>query len=209
MIGGTIYGTVLNDAREREQLAGAFNAPPYRAPPAAPVLYIKPRGCLAPSGGQLEPEGLPEITAAATIGLIFARDTVGVSARRALDNVAEAALVLDLAEPRANYYRPAVRQRCRDGFLRSGTAIPFHPRLLDGEILTQVDGVDAHRWSAAQLVRDPAHLIADISTFMTLAAGDMLLIGLAHDAPRIRPGQRAEAMASGFAPVSFSLSGER
>lgn len=208
MIAGTVYGVVLNDRAERALLADAFAQPPYRAPPVAPVLYIKPRNCIVPGGGMVALDGLAEVSVAATIGLVMGRDAARVSPERALDHVAAAALVLDLSEPVASYYRPTVRQRCRDGFLPVGAIGAFHAGLLAGDIVTRIAGAEAHRWSPARAVRDAAGLIAEASAFMTLAAGDMLMIGLPHDAPRARAGQRIEASMAGLSPVSVTLGGQ-
>ncbi|WEK43987.1 MAG: fumarylacetoacetate hydrolase family protein [Candidatus Sphingomonas colombiensis] len=208
MIAGTVYGVVLNDAAERGLLADAFTQAPYRAPPIAPVLYIKPRNCITRDDSIIAPDGLAEVSAAATIGLVMGRDTTRVTPDRALDHVAAAALVLDLSEPVTSYYRPTVRQRCRDGFLPVGAITSFHAAQLAGDIVTRIDGADAHRWSPSRAVRDAARLIADVSAFMTLAAGDMLLIGLPHDAPRARAGQRIEASMAGLSPVRVTWGGQ-
>jgi 5-oxopent-3-ene-1,2,5-tricarboxylate decarboxylase/2-hydroxyhepta-2,4-diene-1,7-dioate isomerase len=208
MMRGTIYGVALNDAEERGVLTQAFAQPPYRAPPAAPVLYIKSRNTVVPGGGETGLDGLTAVRVAATIGLVFGRDAACVRPEAALGHIAAAALVLDLSEPWANYYRPAVRQSCRDGFLPVGALAAFHPDLLGGEIVTRIDGAEVHRWSPARLVRDAATLIADVSAFMTLAAGDTLLIGLPHDAPTARAGQRLEAHVAGLASVTVTLRGQ-
>ncbi len=52
------------------------------------------------------------------------------------------------------------------------------------------------------MVRDAASLISDISSFMTLAAGDLLLVGLPHDAPRARPGDLVRVECAGLAPLA-------
>jgi 5-oxopent-3-ene-1,2,5-tricarboxylate decarboxylase/2-hydroxyhepta-2,4-diene-1,7-dioate isomerase len=207
MIAGTVYGVVLNDGAERAALAPAFAQAPYRAPPIAPVLYIKPHNTILPGGGDVMLDGLAEIAVAPAIGLILGRDATRVRPGDALDTIAAAALALDLSEPCDSYYRPTVRQRCRDGFLPVGTPVPFDPALLETEIVTRIDGVEAHRWSPARLIRDAASLIADVSAFMTLEAGDMLLIGVPHDAPVARRGQRIETDATGFASVRATLEG--
>lgn len=209
MIAGTIYGAVVNDAAERALLADAFAEPPYRAAPVAPVLYIKPRNCLVPHRGTVTiTADLDKVTAAATIGLVFDRDTRNVDLADALDGVGAAALALDLFEPVASHYRPTVRQRGRDGFLPVGAMHRFDPALLDGDIVTTIDGVEAHRWSLKRAVRDAATLIADVTGFMTLAAGDMLMLGIAHDAPMARAGQRLLVTAPGFAPLDVTLAEE-
>lgn len=209
MIAGTVYGAVVNDVAERALLAGAFAEPPYRAAPVAPVLYIKPRNCVVPDCSVVTiPADLDRVTAAATIGIVFDRDLRNVDAADALDGVAAVALALDLFEPVTSHYRPTIRQRCRDGFLPIGALTAFDPALLDGEIATRIDGQTVHIWSLQRAVRDAATLIADISGFMTLAAGDMLMLGVAHDAPTARAGQGILVTAPGFEPIEIALAAE-
>lgn len=197
MICGTVYGVVLNDRAEREALASAFEAPPYQAPPAAPVVYIKPRTCLRSGGSSVPvPAELSEVEAAPTVAILF-----GAAGRPAA-----AALAVDVSEPSGSYYRPAIRQRCRDGFLPVGRLFPFNEHdLATGEIVTSVDGVAVHRWSLDRLVRDIPTLIADLSAFMTLSDGDLLLVGLPGDAPRVRAGQLLRTELSGLPPLTAAF----
>ncbi len=53
-----------------------------------------------------------------------------------------------------------------------------------------MDGVVRQRASTADLLRPVARLIADVTEFMSFDAGDILLVGTPHDAPRARAGQR-------------------
>jgi 5-oxopent-3-ene-1,2,5-tricarboxylate decarboxylase / 2-hydroxyhepta-2,4-diene-1,7-dioate isomerase len=154
------------------------------------------------------PANLARVEAAATLGLLFHRDARRVTAGDALGHVGGICLALDISEPQESYYRPAVRQRCRDGFLPLGNLTEFTPGLLNGDIETRVDGEVAHTWSPKRLVRDAATLIADISQFMTLAAGDLLLIGLPHDAPRLAGGNHVTVSAPGLPGLSVQLRGE-
>lgn len=209
MISGTVYGVVLNGRAERAALHEAFAAPPYKTPPHAPVLYIKPRGCIASDGAKVHlSPGLAEVEAAATVGLLFDRDVHRVSRQSALAHVAAACLALDVTEPHHSYYRPAVRQRCRDGFLPIGAPTTFHQGILDADIVTSVNGREVHRWTLADLVRDAAMLISDISSFMTLAAGDLLLVGLPSGAPRVGAGDIALVRMQGLAPLHASFEAE-
>lgn len=209
MIAGTLYGAVLNDRPQRDAFAALFNAPPYQAPPQKPVLYIKSRNCLNANGGTVFiPPDMVEVEAAPTLGLLIGRDAKRVTAQTALGHVAGACLALDISEPHDIYYRPPVRQRCRDGFLPLGTMGAFSPLLLTGEIETRINDVVAQTWSPRRLVRDAATLIADISSFMTLAAGDLLLIGLPHDAPRVRVGGRIHVRAEGLPDLAVRFRAE-
>jgi len=202
MIAGNIYGVVLNDRPQLAQMADVFAMPPYNVPPRNPVLYLKTRNCLMTGGDgiALDPD-LAEVEIAATLGLVFGRAAVKMSPATALDCVTGACLALDISEPETSYYRPTVRQRCRDGFLPLGQPGPFDRALLGGDIITFVNGTKVHAWSPKRLARDAATLIADISSFMTLAAGDLLLIGLPHDAPRAGRGDRVHIEGAGLAPL--------
>lgn len=204
MIAGNIYGVVLNDRPQLAQMADAFAMPPYKAPPRAPVLYLKTRNCLmrCADGIALDTD-LAEVEIAATLGLTFGRAATKISSANALDCVASACLALDISQPETSYYRPTVRQRCRDGFLPLGQPGLFDRNLLSADIATSINGAKVHAWSPQRLVRDAATLIADISSFMTLAAGDLLLIGLPHDAPRASRGDRVHIGCTGLAPLAM------
>ena len=45
--------------------------------------------------------------------------------------------------------------------------------------------------STAGWIRSPARLLAEVTDFMTLAPGDVLMTGVPHGAPRVRAGQRS------------------
>lgn len=202
MVTGTVYGVVLNDRDERNRIGGQFAEAPYKAPPEAPVVYIKPRGCVATSGADVFMGDEPEVEAAPTLALLIGRDATKLAAGDALDHVAGISTAIDVTVPHDSYYRPVVPLRCRDGFLPMGDVAAFVPAHASVEIITTVDGTVAHRWSPDRLVRDMAALIADLSSFMTLSAGDVLLVGLPHDAPRVGPGQTVTVEAAGLAPVT-------
>lgn len=51
---GTVYGALLNDRATVERLEPQFDSAPYKAAPKAPVLYIKSRNTLVPSGAVVQ-----------------------------------------------------------------------------------------------------------------------------------------------------------
>ena len=53
-----------------------------------------------------------------------------------------------------------------------------------------------------------AQLIADVSDFMTLAAGDVLMLGVAAGAPRARAGQRVRIEIDGIGTLENPLVAE-
>lgn len=197
---GHIYGVILNDRDERTRLAPAFDDKPYQSPPKAPVVYMKPATALASGSTGLKPG--TSLVAAATLALLIERDTTGVDAAGALDRVGASALAIDLSYPEATYYRPAVAQRNADGFLALGE---WGWPMIPDRISTHVNGQMAHTWSLDRLVRPVPQLIADISAFLTLRAGDVLLVGLPGDAPQVQAGQTLFAQAEGVAPATVTL----
>lgn len=205
-IAGTIYGVILNDEAEQSRLAPAFAEKPYGAPPRAPVVYIKPRACVRMTHAAVPlPADVAELEAAPTLALLFARDACGIDERAAMSCIGGACLALDVSIPQPDYYRPAIAQRCRDGFLPLGG---FAAPVRSAEMVTRVDGVEVHRWSTDRLVRGIPALIRDLAAFMTLRAGDLLLVGLPGDAPRVRGGQSVRVAADGLPTLSTVFSGD-
>lgn len=195
-IAGSIYGVILNDIRERESLTSKFVEKPYSAPPRAPVVYMKAHSTVT-RGAIIAPAGAV-VDAAPTLALLFARDAAMVTRKNALSYIGGVALALDVSLPQADYYRPAVVQKNGDGFLPIG---PFAPTTFPSEIQMEVDGEAKFQWSLDRLYRSVDRLIADLSSFMTLQAGDILLVGLPGDAPRLSAGKKVRVMADGLPPL--------
>jgi 5-oxopent-3-ene-1,2,5-tricarboxylate decarboxylase/2-hydroxyhepta-2,4-diene-1,7-dioate isomerase len=203
-IAGTAYGVALNDKLELESLGEAFAQAPYKAPPRAPVLYIKPRSCFSYGGAPVPlPADLEEVQVAATVGLQFARDVTGASPADVRAAVGAVCLALDVSEPCPSFYRPAIRQQCRDGFLPLAHFADMPASF--AQIVTEIDGREVHRWSLDRLARPLETAICEISAFMTLRAGDLLLIGIAGDAPRARAGQIVTVRSEGLASLKTAI----
>ena len=204
--GGTVYGTLLNFRREHALWAPRMHEAPYKAPPAAPVLYIKTANTFTPSGRAITlPNGVSEVEIAASLGLV-----AGESGR-----VAGAVLFNDVAIPHESYYRPPVKFRCVDGFLGVGDAV--RPVASLGELSSlvlelRVDGVMRQRTALADLVRDAATLWADVNAFQSMRPGDMLMVGTDclddGTRPRAKAGDSVEITATGFAPLVNHFVGE-
>jgi 5-oxopent-3-ene-1,2,5-tricarboxylate decarboxylase/2-hydroxyhepta-2,4-diene-1,7-dioate isomerase len=201
---GTVYGTLLNFRREWDLWTPRMTQDPHKAPPRAPVLYIKSANTFCPAGQDLRlQDGVSEIDIGATLGLVM-----GAHAQ-----VAGAVLLGDWSVPHASYYRPPIKFRCRDGFL----ALP--DQVTPGDVAQgsalQIDvrrnGEQVQRVDLRELVRPIPELLADVGEFMTLQPGDVLMVGtdcLADGTrPRARAGDRVEISAPGFAPVTTTVRG--
>jgi 5-oxopent-3-ene-1,2,5-tricarboxylate decarboxylase/2-hydroxyhepta-2,4-diene-1,7-dioate isomerase len=69
-------------------------------------------------------------------------------------------------------------------------------------IRTYVDGVLVQTAGTADLIRPAARLLADVTEFMTLAPGDVLALGAAAPAPRVRSGQISRIEIDGLGSLS-------
>jgi len=106
--------------------------------------------------------------------------------------------VNDVSIPHASYYRPAIRQRCRDGFCVIGSeTMDRKPR----EIRISIDNELRCRANTEDLVRPIDRLIADISEFLTLQPGDIVLAGEPPDAPLAKAGDRVRVEVEGLAAI--------
>lgn len=208
---GTVYGTLLNHRDALAALGEQVHAAPYKAPPKAPVLYIKPRNTWAEPGAAVEvPADAPELEMGATLGLVIGRTACRVSEADALGFVAGYVVMNDISVPHAAVYRPSMRFKCRDGFCPIGPVVPastsIDPDAL--AITVAIDGKVVQRNSTAGLIRPVARLLADVTEFMTLHPGDVLAVGVAAGSPRARAGQRVRITIEGIGQLEHTLVAE-
>ena len=205
-LSGTVYGALLNHRSALAALGAAASLPPYNAPPAAPVLYIKPRNTLAlPDSVVRIPPGTPELEVGACLGLVIGRTACRVSVPRALEYVAGYLIVADVSIPHSSYHRPSIRFKARDGYCPLGPAVTARAAVADPDALSvraYLDGALVHTANTADLIRPTARLLADVSEFMTLAPGDVLALGAAAPAPRVRAGQTLRIEIEGLGSLS-------
>ncbi len=194
-LSGVVVGTLLNDPASVAALGDAVNAPPYKAPPRAPVLYVKPRNTLATDGAVVAvPADAGRLVIGASLGMVIGRSACRVAADRALDFVAGWVLVADLCVPHSNLYRPNVRLRARDGSCLLGPAVPRQAVVDPASLQFRVTVGDrpTHVARTSGRTRPVAQLLQDVTEFMTLHAGDVLMLGTSAGAPA---GQIGESFA--------------
>lgn len=204
-LSGTVYGTLLNDRQALAALGDAVHQPPYKAPPRAPVLYLKPRNTLAAPGATVTPDAdVSEFELGASIGLVIGRTACAVPEADALSYLSGCTLVLDLFVPHDSFYRPSVRLRARDGSCLLGPRVAaVDPDRLRLDI--EVDGRHRQQVAPGGLLRGAARLLAEVSAFMTLRPGDVLMLGVAAGAPRVRAGQHFGVAAEGLGRLQGAM----
>jgi len=187
---GTVIGVALNFRGLLAQQQDSFTKPPYQTPPQHPVLFIKTPNTLNHAGGQVvQPRG-ERLQPGPALAVVFGRDASRVKAEDALDYVEGFLIANEFSLPEDSYYRPAVKAKCRDGFCALGEVIPAaevkHPGKLG--IRLRVNGDVRQSGNTADWVRPLPQLIAAISEFMTLHAGDVLLTGTPPGRVDVQPG---------------------
>jgi 5-oxopent-3-ene-1,2,5-tricarboxylate decarboxylase/2-hydroxyhepta-2,4-diene-1,7-dioate isomerase len=207
----TVYGSLLNFRDALDALGDAVHQPPYKAPPKAPILYIKPRNTISADGDPVVvPSGVDALEIGASLGLVIGRTACRVGEAQALEFVSGYVIVNDVSVPHDSYYRPSMRFKCRDGFCPIGTPVA-RDAVADPNALTlvvEIDGVEAQRAGTSGLVRPVERLIAEVSDFMTLHPGDVLMVGVPGGAPQARVGQRVCISIAGIGRLQNSLIAE-
>jgi 5-oxopent-3-ene-1,2,5-tricarboxylate decarboxylase/2-hydroxyhepta-2,4-diene-1,7-dioate isomerase len=210
-VGATVYGTLLNHREALAALGDQVNVAPYKAPPKAPILYIKPRNTWAKNGDAVVvPSDAQALQMGATLGLVMGRTACQVRVADALSHVAGYVVMNDISVPHESFYRPSMRFKCRDGFCPIGAYVPAsaiaNPDAL--AVTVAIDGVVVHHTDTGGRIRSVAQLLADVTEFMTLHPGDILSIGVSADAPVAHAGQRVTVAIAGVGQVDHVLVAE-
>lgn len=217
-LSGVVVGALLNDPAELHALGEAAHQPPHKAPPVAPVLEVKPRHTLAADGAAVVvPVGAEALQVGASLGIVIGRVACRVPAAEAMQHVAGYLVAADFSLPLPGHYRPSVRLKARDGFCPIGPAVvpaSAVPHADDLAVEVSIEGAVAHRHRTGPRVRGVARLVADVSEFMTLNPGDVLLLGRGHGpqggpgVPLARAGQAVRIAIEGVGALRCRLVAE-
>ncbi|HEY4552803.1 MAG TPA: fumarylacetoacetate hydrolase family protein [Bacillaceae bacterium] len=201
---GTIYGVLLNYRGQLEGIREQLDKPPYKEAPTAPVLYIKPANTVSENGAPIPlPPGNAELEMGAALGVVIGKKAVRVKAEEAMDFIEGYTIANDVSIPHESFFRPAIKEKARDGFC------PVGPALIGKDEIKHAGDLDIRVWingelkqenNTRNLIRPIPQLIQDITEFMTLDKGDILLAGIPEGAPLARAGDfvRIEVSGIGF-----------
>lgn len=216
-LSGVVYGAAVNHAAGLAALGDGVHRPPYKAPPSGVVLYVKPRHTFVGAGACVEAPAAdavdaadaaqaaaaanaaqrppvaspPPLLAGATLGIVIGRSASAVAEAGALAHVAGFVVACDFSIAHDNWFRPQVRALARERSLVVGETFVAAAEVGDPDALAVrvfVDGRPVHETTTGGTVRGVARLVADISDFITLSPGDLILLGVAPGAPRVTAG---------------------
>lgn len=172
---GTIIALGLNYADHARELALSAQE--------EPLVFLKgPGTLLGHRGCTRRPQGVQFMHYECELAVVIGRSARHVERVAALQHVAGYCIANDYAirDYLENWYRPNLRVKNRDG----GTVIG--PWLVDAadvadpgqlDLRTFVNGKLTQQGNTADLMTDVAGLIEYLSSFMTLAPGDVILTG--------------------------------
>ena len=199
---GMVYGTLLNFRGELDALGPKINEAPYQAPPRAPVLYVKPANTWTENGGAIVlPAQVAEVEIGATVAMVMK------SARE----IAGYVLMNDVSIPHESLFRPPVKFNALDGFLGIGDRVRARNEAGDPAVFkleVRVNGELKQTVRFSQLLRPAEKLLADVSEFMTLGEGDMLMLGCDVGRPRVRAGDRVDIQMPALGTLSNTFVAE-
>lgn len=211
-VSGTVYGTLLNYKGALAKLGNAVHDAPYKGEPKAPILYIKPVNTLISYGMPIPiPENVAELEVGSALGVVIGHTATRVSKEQALKHVAGYTIVNDVSIPHESFYRPAIREKARDGFC------PVGPWVMERDAVTNPDALKIRVFindelrlenTTANLIRSVSELIADVTDFMTLNSGDLLMVGVPEGAPLAKAGDHVRIEIEGIGHLENTVTHE-
>lgn len=211
-VNGTIYGVLLNYKGTLEELGNQMYEPPHKQPPQAPILYIKPANTInAPNHYVPMPIGETQLEVGASLGIVIGKTACKVSESDAMNYVKGFTIANDVSIPHESVYRPAVKYKSRDGFC------PVGPWIVEKNAITcpdklslqvYVNGELCQENTTINLVRSIPKLIQDVTEFMTLNEGDMLMTGVPEQAPLVKIGDQVRISIEGIGVLENTITSE-
>lgn len=201
-VSGTIYGTLLNYKGELEALGSAVYENPYQQPPKAPVLYIKPSNTINNYQANISlPEEEDALQIGATLAVVFGKKASKVAKENVQDYILGYTIANDVSIPHSSVYRPAIKEKARDGFCPIGPWIVEKDEVADPndlDITVHINGELKQQQTTRNLIRSVDDLIAEVTSFMTFFEGDTLLIGVPENPPLARNGDVVKITIAGI-----------
>lgn len=211
-VNGTVYGVLLNYQGQYDKFREQFHQPPYKQPPKAPILYIKPANTLTGCNCPIPlPAGEERLEMGAAFAVVIGKTATRVKAEHALDYIEGYTIANDVSIPHESIYRPAIKEKARDGFCPIGPWIVSKDDIADTgqlNIRVYINGELKQENNTRNMIRSIPTLIEDITDFMTLNRGDVLLAGVPEGAPLVGKGDRVRIEISGIGALENTIAPE-
>lgn len=189
-IDGNIFGIALNYKDLYKNLQTQFNEKPYVNEPKKPVLFIKTPNTRNQSGNHVIKQKDDILQAGPSLGIVIGKSTSRVSKSEALQHIAGYVVVNELSLPEESYYRPAIKAKCQDGFCVIGTPVAKDQvqNINQLDLRVFINGELKQQGTTANWIRTPEQIIEEISEYMPLNEGDIILTGTPYGRINLQAG---------------------
>ncbi len=151
--------------------------------PAEPLLFIKANSAInGPADAIVRPRGAVKLDYEVELGVVIGRDARNVSEADALRHVAAYCIVDDVSERafQMEHGGTTTKGKSADTFAPIGPYLVTADEVGDAQALdvwTTVNGQSRQRGTTANMIFTVRHLLAYVSRFMSLRAGDIISTG--------------------------------
>lgn len=175
-----------------------------------PFFFSKPADAVVPSGTVLPfPPRTDELHHEVELVIALGMGGSDVSPDRACGLIFGCAAGVDLTrrDLQAIAKKAGRPWDMAKGFDRSAPIGPIAPGQppASGAIRLSVNGTVRQTGSISDMIWSPAEIIAKLSSYITLAPGDLIFTGTPSGVDRLLPGDHVEASVEGLPPVEFRL----
>jgi 5-oxopent-3-ene-1,2,5-tricarboxylate decarboxylase / 2-hydroxyhepta-2,4-diene-1,7-dioate isomerase len=182
--------------------------------PDVPSYFLKPPSSLASDGDPVtRPRGCELLCFEGEIALVIGRAARHVRPEHGAAHIGGLAAANDFGvyDLRWADRGSNLMAKGHDGFTPVSTAVPAEGVDLDDLTLrTRVNGEIVQEATTAELLFDFGHLVADLSRFVTLEPGDLILTGTPAGSRPVAPGDLVEVEVEGVGRVANTIvEGER
>jgi len=207
---GTILALGLNYAEHAKELAKELTT----SAKDEPLVFLKgPNTLIGHRGLTRRPNGAGFMHYECELAVVIGRSAKNVKRADAMAHVAGYTVANDYAirDYLENYYRPNLRVKNRDGctalgpWLVDAADVPA-PGALD--LSTHVNGKLVQHGNTRDLVTGIAELIEYLSSFMTLAPGDVILTGTPEGVVDVQPGDEVVCEIEGIGRLVNTIVGD-
>ena len=163
--------------------------------PKEPIFFLKPSSCMIKNGDNIVlPKGIGAIHFEAELALIFGKTGKNIPEDDALSYVSHAAAfndvtARDMQSDARKEGNPWSIAKGMDTFGPMSEPVPVKGiDLNDLRVMSTLNGVIKQDSNTSMMIFTPARLISEISKFMTVEAGDILITGTPQGIDELRPG---------------------
>ncbi len=187
---GNVFGIALNYIDLYEKLQASFNEKPYVNEPKKPVLFIKTPNTRNISGNTVIKQKSAILQAGPSVGIVIGKSTTRVTKSEAAAHIAAYVVVNEWSLPEESYYRPAIKAKCQDGFCVVGTPVAADQvsNVNNLALRVFVNGELKQEGSTTNWIRTPEQIIEEISEYMPLNEGDIILTGTPYGRVSVEAG---------------------